>query len=103
MAAEKEKSMLMVEMLEKFAPYMDRSTDLFREMGLMITAFGSLVESLSEELAADKKVQVMDFIKQFNSYIEHSSETYQQLNDFYAFMAGKTNEIINEYKNLMGM
>ena len=102
MSAEREKSMLMVEILEKFAPYMDKSTDQFREMGALITNFGTMIESFSD-LPDDKKTELMNFIRMFNSYIELASTNYATLNNFYGYMASKTNDIISDYKTSMGM
>jgi hypothetical protein len=102
MSAEREKSMLMVEILEQFAPYMDKSTGLFKEMGFLISNLGSMIESFSE-LPDDKKMELMNFITTFNSYIEHASQNYTELNSFYSYLATKTNNIIADYKASMGM
>lgn len=102
MLAQKEKTLLMVQILEKFAPYMDRSTDLFKEMGATISSFGTLVESMSD-LPEDKKTEFVAFIKTFNTYIEGASNNYTELSNFYSFLAGTTNNIIAEYKAAMGI
>lgn len=102
MPAEKEKSQLMVEILQEFAPYMDQSANLFREMGVLITNFGTLVESF-HDLPDEKKIAFMEFIRHFNNYIEHASNNYTELNKFYGFIAEKTTVIIADYKALMGL
>ena len=101
MIAEKEKAQLVVQVLEKFAPHMDSSTELFQKMGLLITNFGSLLESFSD-LPDEKKLELMNFIKYFNAYIEHASTNYNELRGFYSFMTQTTNTIIAEFKTAIG-
>jgi hypothetical protein len=101
MIAEKEKAHLCVQVLEKFAPYMDNSTDLFKKMGEMISNFGLLVESFSE-LPEDKKKEFMNFIRVFNNYIEHASSNYNDLRGFYSFMTVTTNTSIAEFRTAIG-
>ncbi len=102
MIAEKEKANLAVSILDKFAPYMDRSTDLFQEMGGMITQFGLLVEAFAD-LPEDKKPVFMNFIRHLNQYIENASANYNDLRGFYSFMVQTTNGLIIEYKNAIGL
>lgn len=102
MIAEKEKAQLIVEILEKFAPYMDKSTDQFKEMGILITSFGELIDSFSE-LPDEKKTIFMGFIRMFNNYIELASANYSDLREFYSYMAQTTNSIIADYKNSIGI
>ena len=102
MIAQKEKAQLVVDVLEKFAPYMDQSTDLFQKMGVLITHFGSLVESFAE-LPDDKKLEFMNFIRTFNTYIEHASTNYSDLRNFYSYMTRTTNVVIQEYKAAIGV
>ena len=102
MIASKEKANLIVEIMGKFAPYMDKSTDQYQDMGTMITGFGMLVESFSD-LPEDKKPAFINFIRQFNQYIEQASANYAELRNFYSFMVVSTNELITEYKNAIGM
>ncbi len=102
MIAEKEKAHLCVQIIEKFAPHMDDSTDLFKQMGEMITGFGLLVESFSE-LPEDKKIIFMNFIRLFNNYIEHASTNYNDLRGFYSFMTVTTNTSISAFRTAIGV
>ena len=102
MIAEKEKAQLAVEVIEKFAPYMDHSTEQFHIMGLMITQFGSLIESFAD-LAEEKKREFMAFIKVFNDYIETASNNHNELRSFYSFMTLTTNTLIAEFKMAIGV
>ena len=102
MIAEKEKAHLSVQIIERFAPYMDNSTEQFHKMGLMISNFGLLVESFSE-LPEDKKAEFMTFIKLFNNYIAHASRNFADLRDFYSFMTLTTNTLIAEFKTAIGV
>ena len=102
MIGEKEKAQLAVQVIEKFAPYMDHSTEQFHIMGLMITQFGSLVESFAD-LPEEKKKEFMSFIKVFNEYIETASNNQAQLRDFYSFMTQTTNTLIAEFKIAIGI
>jgi hypothetical protein len=102
MIAEKEKAQLAVEIMEKFAPYMDNSAEQYHKMGLMISQFGLLVESLSE-LPEEKKKIFLDYIRVFNSYIEHAGANYNDLRNFYSFMTLTTNTLISQFKNAMGI
>lgn len=101
MIAEKEKAQLMVDILDKFAPYMDKSTDLFHSMGGMISSFGALVESFSD-LPEEKRAAFMGFIRVFNQYIELNTANYNDLRGFYSFMTSSTNVIIAQYKAAIG-
>ena len=102
MIVEQQKAQLVVEVLEKFAPYMDDATALYTKMGAMITHFGQLVESFSE-LPEHNKIELMQFIKLFNNYIEHASSNHADLHKFYSYMASTTNGIIADYKHAIGM
>lgn len=102
MIAEKEKAQLIVEVLEKFAPYMDNATDQFQQMGGVITNFGTLIESLAE-LPDEKKMPLMTFIRLFNIYIEKATANHNELRGFYSFMTSTTNTIIAEYKAAIGV
>ncbi len=102
MIAEKEKAQLAVEVIEKFAPYMDHSTEQFHIMGLMITQFGTLIESFAD-LPDDKKKEFMAFIKVFNDYIETASGNHNELRSFYSFMTQTTNTLIAEFKIAIGV
>lgn len=97
----KEKAQLSVEILEKFAPYMDNSTELFQKMGIMISNFGVLVESFSE-LPEDKKREFMKFIGLFQNYIESATSNFNDLRGFYSYMTQKTNLMITEFKLAIG-
>lgn len=102
MIAEKEKAQLAVQVIEKFAPYMDHSTEQFHMMGLMITQFGSLVESFAD-LPEEKKKAFMVFIKVFNDYIETASANHNELRSYYSFMTQTTNTLIAEFKMAIGV
>lgn len=99
--AAKEKAHLSVEVLEKFAPYMDNSTDLFHKMGGMITNFGVLVESFSE-LPEEQKKEFMRFIAVFQDYIDKATSNYNDLRGFYSYMTLTTNTLIEEFKLAIG-
>lgn len=101
MIAEMEKAQLMVQILDKFAPYMDQSTDLFHNMGGMISSFGALVESFSD-LPEEKRTAFMSFIRVFNQYIEQNAANYNDLRGFYSYMTSSTNIIIAEYRAAIG-
>ncbi|MEO6668430.1 MAG: hypothetical protein ABIN36_03070 [Ferruginibacter sp.] len=98
----KEKAQLSVEVLEKFAPYMDSSTDLFQKMGVMISNFGVLVESFSE-LPDEQKKEFMQFIGLFQNYIETATSNYNDLRGFYSYMTQTTNSLITEFKQAIGV
>ena len=102
MIAEKEKAQLVVEVLGKFAPYMDNSTELFQNMGGLISKFGTLVESFAE-LPDEKKREFMEFIQFFNGYIEQAATNYNDLRGFYSFMTVTANTIIAEYRAAIGV
>jgi hypothetical protein len=98
----KEKAQLSVEVLEKFAPYMDSSTELFQKMGIMISNFGILVESFSE-LPEEQKKEFMKFIGLFQSYIDNATSNYNDLRGFYSYMTETTNLAITEFKLAIGV
>ena len=102
MVIEREKAVLMTALLEKFAPYMDKSTAQFQQMGNLITNFGTLVESLSD-MPDDKKREFMKFIHLFNEYIGTASTNYTELGGFYAYLADTTSHILLDYKKAMGL
>ena len=102
MIAEKEKAQLIVEVMQRFAPHMDDSTDLFQKMGGMISNFGQMVESFSD-LPEDKKAAFIDFIRLFNNYIEHAGANFNNLRDFYSYMTQTTNTLIHQYKLAIGV
>ena len=98
----KEKAQLSVEVLEKFAPYMDNSTELFQKMGIMISNFGELVESFSE-LPEEQKKEFMKFIALFQDYIDNATSNYNGLRGFYSYMTQTTNLMIAEFKLAIGV
>ncbi|MFT3910134.1 MAG: hypothetical protein QM737_11955 [Ferruginibacter sp.] len=99
--AAKEKAHLSVEVLDKFAPYMDNSTELFQKMGGMISNFGVLVESFSE-LPEEQKKEFIKFITVFQDYIDSATSNYNDLRGFYSYMTQTTNMLIEEFKMAIG-
>ena len=98
----KEKAQLSVEIMEKFAPHMDDSTQLFQKMGEMITNFGVLIESFPE-IHGEKKIAFLNFINSFKVYIEGATSNYNDLRAFYSFMTLTTNTLIAEFKEAIGV
>jgi|GEM_PF-3561650 len=98
----KEKVNLIVEVLNKFAPYMDNSTDLFQKMGSMISSFGKLMEAVAEMPEQERK-DFMPFVQSFNSYIEDATTNYNDLRAFYSYMSLTTNQLMLEFKESIGV
>lgn len=100
--AAKEKVNLAVGILDQFAPYMDKSTNLFQQMGGMISIFGHLMESVAD-MPEEQRRSFMPFVQSFNTYIENATTNYNDLRQFYSFMALTTNQLISEFKVSIGM
>jgi len=98
----KEKVNLIVEVLNKFAPYMDNSTDLFQKMGGMISSFGKLMESVAD-MPEHERRDFMPFVQSFNNYIENATVNYNSLREFYSYMSLTTNQLMTEFKESIGI
>jgi hypothetical protein len=102
MQLEKEKAHLAMEILEKFAPVMDDSTDLFNKIAVLIEDFRSFIESFSN-LDEISKTKLTHFTELFTAYINSNTANYLNLNEFKEFIGNKTTTLIDEYKIAAGM
>lgn len=102
MQIEKAKAHLSVEIQERFAPYMDNSTELFKKMGTVIEHFRTLVDSLSV-VEGENKVQFMSFMSLFTEYIELNTNNYEEVQQFYSYLTTQSNSLVTDYKIAAGV
>ncbi len=100
--AAKERANLSVEILNQFAPYMDHSTNLFKQMGELVSGFGKLMESVSE-MPEPQRRDFMPFVQSLNSYVEGATGNFNELRQFYSFLTVTTNQSIADLKASIGM
>ena len=80
MQNKKEKAQLSYEILKQFAPYMDRSNELYEKVDPMLEQFEVLIESF-RDLDEEKKALFKTFMELFSSYIDDNEKAYNELKE----------------------
>ena len=97
MHTEKAKAHLSVEILEHFAPYMDNTTNLFQQMGTVLSTYTALIESL-DDIDEERKTTLVPFMRSFNEHIQSFTTNFGELKKHHIYLSQLTQHLIEEYK-----
>jgi len=97
MQTEKAKAHLSVEILERFAPYMDDTTVLFQQLGTVLSTYTALVESM-ENVDEEQKTKLVPFMRAFNEHIQGFTNNFGELKKHHIYLSQTTQRLIDEYK-----